>query len=310
MLVFRNAARMGRRLRRPVLTLGNFDGVHRGHQEILHRVATVAQERDAHAVALTFEPHPAAILSPNKVPLQITDWRTRVERMGGCGIDAVVVQRFTRAFSEMTAEEFVERLLVHDLGVSAVVVGHRVSFGYRRGGDAETLYRLGAKHGFAVEVIGPVRVAGFEVSSSAIRSVIAAGDLAQATVLLGFDPSVRGRVVRGDQRGAALGFPTANLRVDTWVIPPDGVYAVEAIVDGRTHAAVANLGTRPTFGVGGRVLEVHLLDWRGDLYGKRIEARFKCHLRGEMRFAGVGELVAQIGRDVGAARAILTQAAK
>lgn len=304
MQILRHVRRIGRRFRSPVVTLGAFDGVHRGHQAIFTRVSELARARGADAVVLTFEPHPAFVLSPAHAPLQLTDWRARVERMAACGIDAVVVERFTQAFSEVTAEAFVNDLLVEALGVSAIVVGHRVSFGHRRGGNAESLRRLGAQHGFSVDVVGPVRAAGAEVSSSAIRAAIAAGEISHAAALLGHDPIVAGRVVRGDQRGFQLGFPTANLRVDRWALPPDGVYAVTAVVEGDELPAVANLGLRPTFGGRARALEVHLLDWSGDLYGRRVEARFKCRLRGEMRFDGPAALIEQIGRDVRAARAV------
>lgn len=308
MIVHRHVERVGRRLVRPVLTLGSFDGVHRGHQAIMRRVVESARACGGTAVALTFHPHPLAVLAPERAPLQITDWRARLARIAATGIDAVVAQRFTRRFSEIDPVDFVERLLVAGLGVHGVIVGHRVSFGYRRAGNAETLERLGRRHGFAVEVIGPVRVGEAEVSSSAIRRAIAAGDIAHAAALLGCAPIVAGRVVAGDRRGRTLGFPTANLDPGGWVLPPDGVYAVEAVVDGVAHPAVANLGRKPTFGEHARRLEVHLIDWDGDLYGRRVEARFGQRLRGEMKFAGVAELVAQIGRDVAAARAVFAGA--
>jgi len=287
------------------LTLGNFDGVHRGHQAILRRVVDTAHAVDGTAVALTFHPHPSAVLTPGCAPELITDWRARMARLAGAGIDATITQRFTRAFSEIDPVVFVERLLVDGLGVCGIVVGHRVSFGHRRAGGAETLRELGSKHGFTVEVVGPVEVDGAEVSSSVIRRAIAAGDIAHAARLLGFDPIVAGHVVRGDRRGTGLGFPTANVSVAGWVLPPDGVYAVEAWVDGTPHPAVANLGRKPTFGAQARVLEVHLLDWAGDLYGERLEARFKTRLRGEIKFAGPDALVEQIGRDIRAARTAL-----
>lgn len=305
MILHRHVERVGRRLARPILTLGNFDGVHCGHQAIMRRAVATARAIDGTAVALTFHPHPLAVLAPDRAPLQITDWRSRMERIAATGMDAVIAQRFTRRFSEIDPVDFVERLLVDGLGVHGIVVGHRVSFGYRRAGNASTLEELGRRHGFSVEVVGPVRVDDVEVSSSAIRRAIAAGDLGDAAPLLGYDPIVAGRVVRGDSRGHTLGFPTANLRVAGWVLPPDGVYAVTAIVDGSPHAAVANLGRRPTFGEHERGLEVHLIDWSGDLYGKRLEVRLKACLRGEAKFDGPEALVRQILRDVDAARALL-----
>lgn len=305
MIIHRHVARVGRRIVDPVLTLGNFDGVHRGHQEIMQRVVETARDIGGTAVALTFRPHPLAVLAPERAPRRITDWRSRMARIAATGIEAVIEQRFTKRFSEIPADDFVERLLVDGLGVKGVVVGHRVSFGFRRTGNAETLERLGAKHGFSVEVIGPVRVDGAEVSSSVIRKAIRTGDLDLAAGLLGYDPIVAGRVVGGDRRGRTIGFPTANLRVDGWEIPPDGVYAVHVVVDGARLPGVANLGKKPTFGEHQRRLEAHLLDWEGDLYGRRIEVRFKQHLRGERKFAGVDDLTAQIRADAQAARVAL-----
>lgn len=305
MIIHRHVERIGRRLARPVLTMGNFDGVHRGHQAIMQRVVETATAAGGTSVALTFHPHPLAVVAPARAPLQLTDWRTRMARIAATGIEAVVEQRFTRRFSEIDPVEFVERVLVEGLGVHGIVVGHRVNFGYRRAGNAETLRTLGRKHGFSVEVIGPVRVEGVEISSSAIRRAIGEGELVLASSLLGHDPIVVGRVVRGDRRGSSLGFPTANLRVAGWVLPPDGVYAVQAVVAGQTYPAVANLGRKPTFGEQARALEVHLLDWDGDLYGKRVEARFKARLRGEVKFSGPDALVEQIARDIDAARLAL-----
>lgn len=307
MLLLRHVERIGRRLRRPVLTLGNFDGVHCGHQAIFRRVVETAAAVDGTPVALTFHPHPAAVLKPGSEPPRLTDLRQRAERIAATGIETILFQRFTQRFSQIHAVDFVERLLVDGLGVVGIVVGHRVSFGHRRSGGADTLRELGAKHGFSVEVVGPVRVDGAEVSSSAIRTAIQNGDLATARSFLGVDPVLRGRVIAGDRRGRQLGFPTANLRVSGWVVPPNGVYAVRALVDGAWVDGVANLGVKPTFGDNARGLEVHLLDWQGDLYDARIEVRFIASLRPEQRFAGLEALVEQIGRDVEAARRCLAQ---
>lgn len=310
MLLLRHVERIGRRLRRPVLTLGNFDGVHRGHQAIFRRVVEVAAASDGTPVALTFHPHPAAVLKPGSAPSRLTDLRQRARRIAATGIDTILFQRFTQRFSEIPAQEFVERLLVDGLGVVGIVVGHRVSFGHRRSGDADTLRELGQKHGFTVEVVGPVQVDGAEVSSSAIRAAIASGDLARARAFLGADPVLRGRVIQGDRRGHQLGFPTANLRVDGWVVPPDGVYAVRARIDEQWVDGVANLGRKPTFGEHARGLEVHLLDWQGDLYDQRIEIHFVAQLRAEQRFASLEALVTQIGHDVEAARRCLREASQ
>ena len=306
MEIHRHVEKIRRRIETPVLTLGNFDGVHEGHRAIFSRVVDTAREIRGTPTALTFHPHPAAVLTPQRAPARLTDWRARMERMAAAGIGVAIVQRFTRRFSEIDPVDFVERLLVDGLGVGAIVVGHRVSFGHRRRGNAAVLQELGSRHGFSVEVVGPVEVDGFEVSSSAIRKAIAEGDLARAAHLLGGDPIVAGRVGHGDRRGASLGFPTANIPVAGWAVPPDGVYAVAAFVGGEVHPAVANLGRKPTFGEAARGLEVHLLDFEGDLYGARLEARLLARLRGEQKFAGPKELVAQIARDVEAARVLFS----
>jgi riboflavin kinase/FMN adenylyltransferase len=305
MLLLRHLGRVGRRFATPVLTLGNFDGVHLGHQTILRRLVATAQAMGGSAVALTFQPHPTAVLAPARAPRLITDWRMRINLIAAMGVDAIIVQHFTRAFSEITAEEFVRRFLVDGLGVRAVVVGHRVSFGHNRAGGAETLQHLGARHGFAVEVIGPVEVNGILVSSSAVRRAIAEGDFERARVLLGRTPSVTGRVIHGHHRGKLLGFPTANLRVRRLMLPPDGVYAVRALARGVPREGVANLGFNPTFADHERSLEVHLFDVNEDLYGQRLEVRFVRRLRGETKFPDIQALAAQIARDAAAARQVL-----
>ena len=306
MLLLRHLERVGRRFAAPpVLTLGNFDGVHRGHQEILHRLVRRAREVSGTAVALTFHPHPMTVLMPAAAPQLITDWRARVEQIAAGGVDAVVVQRFTPAFAAVEADDFVRRLLVAGLGVHTVVVGYRVAFGHGRAGSAATLVRLGAECGFAVEVVGPVEVDGILVSSSAVRRAISAGELDRARALLGRAPSACGRVVHGHHRGKSLGFPTANLRVAGLVLPPDGVYAVRARVHGGERPGVANLGSNPTFHVHERGLEVHVFDFDADLYGQRVEVSFVRRLRGQMRFPDAEALTQQIAHDVAAARQVL-----
>lgn len=305
MLLLRHLERVGRRFPAPVLTLGNFDGVHLGHQAILRRLVETAHSVGGSAVALTFQPHPTAVLAPARAPRLITDWRTRVHLIAAMGVDAIVVQHFTRAFAAISADDFVRRFLVDGLGVRAVVVGHRVSFGHGRAGGAETLRQLGARCGFAVEVIGPVEASGMLVSSSAVRQAISEGEFERARLLLGRTPSVAGRVIHGHHRGHALGFPTANLRIADLALPPDGVYAVRALARGVPREGVANLGFNPTFEQHERSLEVHLFDLDENLYGQRIEVRFVRRLRGETRFPNVQALAAQIARDAAAARQVL-----
>jgi riboflavin kinase/FMN adenylyltransferase len=306
MLLLRHLARIGGRFNAPVLTLGSFDGVHHGHQQILRRLVEVARSIGGQAVVLTFYPHPATVLAPEHVPKLITDWRARMELIAAFDVGAIIMQHFTRSFSQITAENFVRRFLVEGLGVRAVVVGHRVSFGYNRSGHATTLRQLGTKYGFAVEVIGPVEVEGHLVSSSAVRRAISHGELQRAKLLLGRTPSVAGRVAHGHHRGKGLGFPTANLRIGRLVLPPDGVYAVRVRVRDEWRPGIANLGFNPTFHQHERSLETHIFDFEAEIYGDRVEIAFVQRLRGEQEFQTPQALARQIARDVEAARRALT----
>jgi riboflavin kinase/FMN adenylyltransferase len=304
MRIFRHIESAKRHLEKPVLTLGNFDGVHRGHQEILARTVALARELGGSALALTFEPHPAAVLMPAHAPKKLMDLHTRVAALLQTGIDAVLLQRFSPAFAAIEAEAFVREWLVGGLGVRGIVVGHRVRFGHFRRGDAALLQRLGPELGVRVEIIGKVEVAGRLVSSSAIRSLLSEGNLALAKELLGRPHTFSGRVVHGRHRGKALGFPTANLPVDDLVLPPDGVYLVRACLHERWLPAVANLGSNPTFGDVGRQFEVHLLDFDQDIYGRRLTVQLLEKLRDEIRFPSLDALREQIAKDVARARAL------
>ena len=295
-------------LRGPVVTLGNFDGVHRGHREILTRVATAAHGDGGDAVAFTFFPHPAAVLAPDKAPSAIVSLRDRLELFREIGIDVAVVQHFTRRFSELSPEEFVERYLVRAIGARRVIIGHSVSFGRGRRGSAETLQECGKRFGFEVEIVGPVSVDGIIVSSTEVRRRIREGDFALVTRLLGHPYAVSGRVVSGERRGTGLGFPTANVRPRIPLLAPDGVYAVRVVVDDRRVCGIANLGRNPTFGAGRpRGLEAHLFDFDGDLYGRWIRVELVERIREERRFESPEALVEQIRRDVARARALLLQ---
>lgn len=295
------------RPRRPVvLTLGNFDGVHRGHAAILERTAVEAARRGLLATAFTFEPHPIAVLAPDRAPPRLQTLHDRLACFRDAGMDLVVVQRFTKAFSRYSARAFVEDLLLATFRIEHVVVGHRVSFGRGRSGDAATLRLLGERHGFDVESIGPVTVDGDEASSTAVRQALGEGDMRHAARLLGRPWSLRGRVGPGDGRGRTLGFPTANVHLRaSLALPPDGVYAARVRAPAAVHAAVANLGRRPTFDGRTRVLEVHVLDFEGDLYGTWLRVELVERLRGEERFSGPDALRAAIEADVARARVLL-----
>ena len=288
-----------------VVTLGNFDGVHRGHQEIFRRAVERARRGGGVAVAVTFAPHPAAVLTGTGPPL-LTSLRQRLQLLAAAGMDVVVLLHFTRRFALIEAERFVADCLVGGLQVEQLVVGHRVGFGHGRAGNAALLGTLSRRYGFELEVVDAVYVGGMLISSSAIRAAVERGDLETAARMLGRPYAISGRVVHGQSRGVALGFPTANLYVPGMQLPPDGVYAVRVYVEGVERKGVANLGFNPTFGNRVRTLEAHLFDFEGNLYRRRIEVCFVARLRGERKFPSGEALAKQIREDVAAARRALS----
>ncbi len=310
MRVIRHLTRVGAPLERVVLTLGNFDGVHLGHQAIVRRAVVEARGIGGQVVALTFHPHPVAVLAPERKPPMIQSLHDRLACLRDLGADVVVLQRFTRRFAAFEPDAFVEDFLRRSLDLRHVVVGYNVNFGRNRAGSVATLRQLGARHGFAVDAVGPVAAGDATVSSSAVRALIASGDVAGARTLLGRPVALRGRVVHGEHRGRTLGFPTANLhRSPGLVLPADGVYAVRVARDGVRHSGVLNIGVRPTFGTLARTVEVHLLDGGGDLYGQWLVLEVVERLRGEQRFDGPEALRRAIAGDVARARVALARPA-
>jgi len=306
MRVIRHLAHVAPPLRRVVLTLGNFDGVHLGHQAIVRRAVQEAQAAAGQVVTLTFHPHPVAVLAPDKAPPLLQSLHDRLALLRDLGADVVVIQRFTPHFAALDPEEFVRDYLGTHLELLHVVVGHNVSFGRGRTGTVETLRALGGRYGFAVDAVGPVTVGEAQVSSTALRHLVAAGDVRRARALLGRAFTLRGRVVRGEQRGRTLGFPTANLHQRPGVLlPADGVYAVRVKLDGQVRPAVLNIGVRPTFGTLRRTVEAFLIDFDGDLYGRWLSLELVDRLRGEERFAGPEALRQAIVADVARAREVL-----
>lgn len=288
-----------------VIVPGNLDGVHRGHRALLAAARQRAIRGDLRVTAMFFDPHPMEVLLPERAPVRLTMPERRRALLRGAGADAVVAQRFDEAFAKLSPEDFARRVLAEAQGARGVVIGPDFRFGHRRAGDLAALRTLGAELGFDVTVVEPVRHAGGVVSSSRVREHVAEGDVEGAAELLLRVHEVEGTVVRGDERGRAIGFPTANLAPDPVLLPGDGVYAVVAR-DLDAPAAprlggVANLGTRPTFAAG-RAVEVHLFDFQGDLYGHRLRVGFVSRIRGERRFDGVEALKARIARDADAAR--------
>jgi riboflavin kinase / FMN adenylyltransferase len=289
-----------------VVTIGSFDGIHLGHQALIRKVLETGSRRGLSTVLLTFEPLPREYLKRSDPPARLTSWRERWRALEGTGLDKVWQLRFDERLRNLSGEEFVE-LLARDLGAKAVVVGHDFRFG--RGGEASAamLVAAGPKLGFDVDVVEPVRDGVTRVSSSAIRDALAAGALKQAERWLGRPYSMIGRVVRGEQLGRTLGFPTANLRLGRRRSPLHGIFAVRVtgVREGIAVPGVASLGTRPTIGGKVPLLEAHVFDFDGDLYGREIGVEFVSWLRAEEKFGSLEALVEQMHRDAEAARSIL-----
>jgi riboflavin kinase/FMN adenylyltransferase len=301
-------------LRGAALAIGNFDGVHRGHQALLSRARERAQASTRHgaahlAGAIVFEPHPREFFHPERAHFRLTTLDQKLALFERYQMDMVVVLPFDQRLAQMSAEEFIEQVLVAGLGVRHVVIGYDFLFGRDRKGSAEHIRQAGAEMGFGVSIIPPVADGGEVFSSSAIRAEIAQGDVRGAAEMLGHWWSVRGKVVGGAHRGTGMGFPTANVHLPKATTLAHGIYAVFVGVHGTQYLGAAYLGTRPTFDNGKPVLEIFLLDFDGNLYDREIEVSFVDFIRGDQRFEGMDALVAQIGRDCAKAREILSREA-
>ena len=293
------------RAARPVaLTIGNFDGVHLGHQAMLERVNRAARSRGLVSAVMTFEPHPREFFAPDKAPTRLTSLREKLERLAELGVDQVLVCRFDYDFARVAAGEFIERIVVGGLGARWVLVGDDFRFGARRLGDFDLLAAAGRRFGFEVERMPSYAVGGVRASSTAVREHLAAGDMDGAAALLGRPYSISGRVVHGDKLGARIGFPTANVRLQHNRPPVMGIFAVELAGLGPSPLpGAASLGVRPTVRSDATpVLEVHLFDFDRDVYGQRVQVRFFKKLRDEEKYPDLDTLTAAIARDVAAAR--------
>ncbi len=292
-----------------VVTIGVYDGVHVGHRGVLAEVRDLADKRGCDTAVVTFEPHPAVVVRPDSAPLLLTDLDQKLELLEACQVDHVVVIAFDEERSRQSADAFVAETLVGCLHARALVVGHDFHFGHRRKGTVPFLVEQGGRHGFDVLGLSLQAEAGEAVSSTRIRSLLLAGEVEAAAVLLGRPHEVRGLVAHGDERGREWGFPTANVAVPPGLcLPADGVYAGFYVhPDGTETPAAISLGRRPQVyeEKGERLLEPHLLDWEGDLYDQPAKVRFTHHLRGQERFPEIEDLLGQIARDVEAARSLL-----
>ena len=309
MIVVRGHRALVERWPAPAVAIGMFDGVHRGHQELVRRAVAVARERGGTPAVLTFDPHPSQVLAPAACPPLLVGLERRLALLAEAGVEAVVVEPFTPELAAMSAPDFVDHVVVRALGARHVVVGWNWRYGHGRTGTTDSLAQHGARAGFTVDPVAPVVVGGEPVSSTRIRAAVRAGDLRAAAELLGRPYGVDGTVVHGAERGRAIGVPTANVAPDVPILAPTGIYAAWLRLDGGPRLLTAtSLGTNPTFtdpGTTAVSLEAHVLDFAGDLYDRRVQVELVERLRGEARFDSVEALVAQIREDVAAARTAL-----
>jgi riboflavin kinase / FMN adenylyltransferase len=306
-LVVRDGAPDGA-LRGAVVAMGNFDGVHRGHRAVIAAAQERARSLGKPAAVLTFEPHPRVFFHPHEPLFRLTDESAKLRLLAQTGLDGAIVLTFDAALAGLTADQFVGDILVGRFGISGAVIGFNFHFGKNRAGSPDFLVTRGRKFGFAVDVVPRFAFNGRPVSSGPIRDALAAGRLDDATTLLGFPWFVSGEVIHGDKRGRELGFPTANLSLDSTCGLRHGVYAVRVAHDGRRYDGVANFGRRPMFDSGVVLLEVFLFDFNGDLYGQRIDVAFIAWIREEKMFGSLGELVEAVKDDSQKARAALAGA--
>jgi riboflavin kinase/FMN adenylyltransferase len=293
-------------LKGSIVALGNFDGFHLGHQAVAGRAIQRGFHERRPVIVATFDPHPVRFFKPDLPPFRLTTLDQREELFAHAGADAMLVFEFDEMLRSTSAEDFVIDLLGRRIGAAGVVTGDDFTFGKQRGGNVELLRTLGADHGIVAETVAPVLLDGTRISSGRVREALAAGDLATATHLLSRDYTITGVVQRGDQRGRELGYPTANLSMGDYQRPKYGIYAVRVTLDdGTEHPGVASLGIRPTFDPPQELLEAHLFDFDGDLYGRRIEVALHGFIREELKFDGLDALIDEMRRDETEARKLL-----
>ncbi|HEY9723643.1 MAG TPA: bifunctional riboflavin kinase/FAD synthetase [Oscillatoriaceae cyanobacterium] len=289
-----------------VIAIGQFDGLHQGHQRVIACAQRLADALGVSASVFTFIEHPRTILRPDRPVPQLTPWPEKLARLEKIGLDSCVAAHFTPDLAALAPEAFVTRILVGQLHARGVVTGFNFHFGHKAAGNPEVLKALGDQHGFPVHVVQPIEGEGAVVSSSRIRELLATGQLAEANALLGYDYTLSGKVVHGDQRGRQIGFPTANLEVaPDKLLPAFGVYACWVRIGDRRYAGVVNIGQRPTFNPPKLMIEAHVFDFAGDLYGQTLELSLVARLRAEQAFPSIEALVEQIRADCRQARGIL-----
>lgn len=283
-----------------VVALGNFDGVHKGHQHLLQQMREYSQRQNAFSTVMLFNPHPQQLLDPHGCPKLLIDTEKKIELIEEQGIDGVIIIPFDHTFASLSPEGFIDKILVEKLQTEGVFVGYDYRFGHMACGTPGQLKKYGNKKGLFVNVVSPNIYMGDPVSSTSIRKSLLRGDIGQAKGMLGYWPILKGKIIHGDQRGRQLGFPTANIYVsETLLIPKDGVYAGATLIKGKSYMSVINIGTKPTFGsCDQKSIEAHLLDFQGDVYSEKIEISFVKRLRDERRFEKPELLIKQIKKDV------------
>ena len=304
--VIRDIEKFPAALRGGFVTIGNFDGVHLGHQFLFRKLVEEAHREKCPAVVISFDPHPKMVLHPERRPFYlITSLEEKIRLIGSLGIDAFLLIPFTFEYAKTTAAEFVHDILWEKLAIRKIVIGHDYTFGRGKEGNEAFLIASGVRLGFSVEAIGAFRLGETTISSTRIRNALLAGEVRFVASLLGRPYNLAGTVVPGKRRGADLGFPTANIDPDKEPLPPRGVYAVRVLYAGRRLDGVLNIGFNPTFDGEKQTVEVHIFDFHEDIYGKTLDVLFIERLRDEIRFASVAELIAQIDRDIDRTREIL-----
>ena len=289
-----------------IVTIGNFDGIHLGHQAIFRNLVEEARRDEKKAIVITFDPHPKMLLHPERRPFYlITSLEEKIKLIGDLGFDALILIPFSLEFAETTAEDFIKEILWKKLRITKIFIGHDYTFGKGKGGNEQYLTTFGGRLGFTVDVINAVAAGDIVVSSTGIRNAILCGDVKTAAMLLGRPYNLRGPVIVGKRRGASLGFPTANVEPNKELIPARGIYAAFAVLDQSRYQAALNIGYNPTFADEKLSVEVHLLDFNGDIYGRNLDILFIDRIRNEEKFNSPAKLIEQIGRDVEKAREIL-----
>jgi riboflavin kinase / FMN adenylyltransferase len=307
MKIFRHIEDLGLSMSGTVATMGNFDGIHLGHQTLVRNTVEESTRLGCPSTVLTFEPHPLKVLAPERAPLLILAYEDKMSLLQSLGVDIVIAQRFDRQFASITADEFIHRFLVNRLKIKKLWVGRDLRFGQDRKGGTDILLRLAPGAGFDVGVLDPILLDGIRISSSRIRQLVEEGRVDEVRPMLGRYHFVSGRVVAGHRRGQNLGFPTANIASQTEVVPLNGIYATLIQFKNKLWLSVSSVGVNPTFGDGPRTVESFILDFEGDIYGESVKLSFVKRIRDEKKFVMVNDLIAQMHEDVKLAKVVFNE---